>query len=241
MRFRRGKKSFGLIAALSCVLTATVAFAAYTGYNYINGTVTVEGNPFKMVFAKSDGTDIADDTIAVDDCAEKIGAVEASDIKVSADGTKIDSFTVGFTADAATEEDNGVMYSFSVRNDGGAPAYLSAVNYDEFEMPAAGDGTHTTGLTVMLHYYDLDGLPHYVAYLQDGAKVEEAAFTLPPDPVPAGQVLKFVLTVVASKEFNPDGPFVWEAVDADGNYGAEIALPELELEWSAVPPASSTT
>ena len=237
MRFRRGRKSFGLIAVLSCVLTATVAFAAYTGYNYINGTTEVVGNPFKMVFANADGSDIVNNTISAETHAQIQGVIEPSDLTVSDDGTTIDAFNVNFPADVAAAEGGMVQYSFTLRNDGGAPAYLSAIDCEGFSMPLAGEGSVTSGLGLVLALGDGSD-PSSVAALRllDGAVYDSRVYdvsVLPGAAVP-------VTLVVVAKQLE-DGPPVWMAVDADGNYGAEITLPEIELTWSAVPPASSTT
>lgn len=237
MRFRRGRKSFGLIAVLSCVLTATVAFAAYTGYNYINGTTEVVGNPFKMVFANADGSDIVDSTISAEKSAQVQGGAEASDLTVSGDGTTIDSFTVTITEAAAVEEGGVVMYSFSLRNDGGAPAFLSGIACEGFSMPAAGDGSLTSGLMLLLALGDRSAAePLGAVSLEDGAV---SSVTTSAVPVLPGESVPVQLLVGARA--NGEARPVWEAVKADGTYGAEITISEITIEWSAVPPETSET
>ena len=250
MNFKNGKRKIGLIALLSCVLTATVAFAAYTGYNYINGTVTVEGSPFKMVFANADGGDIIDNTIKgptepgdlLSDVPSSglYGGATAGDITVTEDGTKIESFNVKLTSEL-DESGNvvGATYVFSVRNDGGAPAYLSGLTAEALELPYAGDGSLTSGLGVRVALVAPDGSsPLGALQLWDGDAPQATLFPAGPAVGP-GEFVLVSLMVVAQEPVS--GSPVWAAVGKDGNYGAEITIPEITIEWSAVPPAASGT
>ena len=232
MNFKNGKRKIGLIALFSCIFTATVAFAAYTGYNYINGTVTVEGNPFKIVFANMDGSDVENNTIDADQNSEVVeGAMELSDLTVSDDGTKISSFTVTLPADVAASDGAQGGYGFVLRNDGGAPAYLTAIDCGNFDMPLAGDGSATSGLTVtlMMATQENSRLPGALV-LRDGVAQSGVDGEI---VVPPGEFIQVGLIFAASRP--KEGHPVWEAVDADGNYGAEITLPQIQLTWSAVP------
>lgn len=136
MRFRNGKKKVGLIALLSCVLTATVAFAAYTGYNYINGTVDVLAAPVEMVFADKDGNEVP--TISEADHAEITGYATASDLTVTTNDEgmqTIDNLHVGLSDDG-----DMVTYTFNVKNNGLGTAYLTGLEIGNWDLPTGVEG-----------------------------------------------------------------------------------------------------
>ena len=136
MRFKNGKKKVGLIALFSCILTATVAFAAYTGYNYINGTVDVLAAPVEMVFADKEGNEVP--AISAEEHATINGYATASDLTVTTneEGMQtIDNLHVGLS-DAGDQ----VTYGFLVKNKGVGTAYLTGLEIATWTVPIGVQG-----------------------------------------------------------------------------------------------------
>ncbi len=250
MRFRNGKKKVGLIALLSCVFTATVAFAAYTGYNYINGSVTVEGSPFKMVFA-TDTSDSAtvfesEDGVIPASSAQINGSAEATDMTVKSFDSanrvsRIQPFTI-----TLKEKGDSAAYSFAIKNTGGATAYLKDVTIEHTDMPKDGAGATTSGLdySVILRTSDGDAC---ILKSSDGERVFRS-----PDGTSYNQYItvapgESITVVVGAAATDPtdDNPSLFAAWDADGGddqsgaYGAEITLGQISMEWSAVDPSQA--
>lgn len=244
MRFRNGKKNIGLIALLSCVFTATVAFAAYTGYNYINGTVTVEGNPFNMVFTTRDGTTLEEggqidaETHAIASWEDGEISERVSDLEVSADGTTIDSFTVTLTA-----VEDMVTYTFALTNTGASTAYLDAVGIGETVLPMDSAGRQVSGLQYNLFIATVDSTGGFAVSSTDGAPVSAApdgsSTTTSYISVAPGESVSVRLAVIATEP--ADGtPILFSAYDADTEaYGAEITLGQITITWSAVDPSQA--
>ena len=249
MRFKNGKKKIGLIALLSCVLTATVAFAAYTGYNYINGTVSVVGSPFKMVYADKNGNPVAETapgTIAavghatvnnVDATEQNVTDGILTDLSVSPfDGTShaISGFTVKLS-----KVNDSILYEFKIKNTGGSTAYLDSVSIAESVMPTDSAGESVSGLQYGVGITrDTDQVANFAASSADG----ELA-SLAPDggetsgfiSVPPGEVCTVWLLVTATDDS------LFTAYDADTEtYGATITLGQITITWSAVDPSTGS-
>ena len=239
MRFRNGKKNIGLIALLSCVFTATVAFAAYTGYNYINGTVTVEGNPFNMVFATNAGTPLeeggqidaeshANVSWEYEEISERV-----SDLTVSADGTTIDSFTV-----TLKETSDVVTYTFALTNTGGTTAYLDAISIGETVLPEDSAGQQVSGLLYSFSIATGDSSGGFAVSSADGAPVSAEPDGGSPSSsyisVPPGESRVVRLEVMATDP--ADGkPSLFTAYDAGAEtFGATITLGQITITWLAV-------
>lgn len=235
MNLKNGKRKIGLIALLSCVLTATVAFAAYTGYNYINGTVTVEGSPFKMVYADKDGNPVAETATG------KIDAVGHATVNGSAateqnvtDGI-LTNLSVSAYADQShtisafnvklKELNDTIVYTFKIKNTGGATAYLSAVTIAETTLPTDSAGAEVSGLEYSISLGDDISVTS-----TDGEFVSQApTLSVAPDAT-----VDVTLTVKATDEslfsaWTEDG-----GDDGTGAYGATITLGQITIAWSAV-------
>lgn len=250
MNFKNGKRKIGLIALLSCVFTATVAFAAYTGFNYINGTVTVEGSPFKMVYADNNEKPVAETangTIAAVGHATvngnpaqstQVGTAGAladgqilTDLSVSAfDGT---SHTIsGFTVKLSEVEDT-IAYTFKIKNTGGSTAYLGAVDIAKTAMPKDSTNNDVTGLEYMITLTGDAGT--CTATSTDGEVVSKEPSSGEYISVATGATVDVTLTVKATDARLFSAWSVPEGGSAsDGSYGAEIKLGQITITWSAV-------
>lgn len=214
MRFRNGKKSFGLIAVLSCVLTATVAFAAYTGYNYINGTVDILAAPVEMVFADKDDNEVT--TISAAEHAEITGHATASDLTVTTDEDgmqTIDNLHVGLS-----DNEDIVTYRFTVKNNGLTTAYLTGLEIDAWNLPEGVTGVQ----------YEVQVGNGYVSSLNGNTTT-----IFDPDDgiyVMAGSTATVTITVLANG-FTVKPPF-----DRSANEYDDITLGRIKMIWEATDP-----
>lgn len=252
MNLKNGKRKIGLIALLSCVFTATVAFAAYTGYNYINGTVTVEGSPFKMVYADKDGTPVAEDATgkiaAVDHATVNGSAATAqnvtdgilTDLSVSAfDGTLTSHAISNFTV-KLSEVNDTIAYTFKIKNTGGAPAFLDAVDIAKTTMPKDSTNNDVTGLAYTIALAGVDSSNASSTFTLTSAA--GSAVLSSPDgsdqkgylSVVPGESVEVTLTVKATDDN------LFSAYNADAEtYGATITLGKITITWSAVDPSQA--
>lgn len=252
MNFKNGKRKIGLIALFACVFTATVAFAAYTGYNYINGTVTVEGSPFKMVYADKDGNPVAEtadgEIDAVGHATVNGSAATEDDVtdgiltNLSVSAFADTSHTISAFNVKLKELDDTIVYTFKIKNTGGATAYLSAVDIAEFTMPQDSVGNDVSGLEYSIELRGVDADSNTVPFTltsDDGGEANgnpNGTEGLGYIPVAPDETVDVTLTVKATDES------LFSAYDTDSEtYGAEIELGKITITWSAVDPSQATT
>ena len=256
MNLKNGKRKIGLIALLSCVFTATVAFAAYTGYNYINGTVTVEGSPFKMVYADKDGNPVAETATgkiaAVDHATVNGSAATAqnvtdgilTDLSVSAfDGTLTSHAISNFTV-KLSEVNDTIAYTFKIKNTGGAPAFLDAVDIAKTTMPKDSTNNDVTGLAYTIALAGVDSSnasSTFTLTSAAGSAVSREPSSGEYISVAPDATVEVTLTVKATDDnlFSAWNPTADDGQGGTGAYGATITLGKITITWSAVDPSQA--
>lgn len=230
MRFKNGKRKAGLIALFSCILTATVAFAAYTGYNYINGQTEVMANPFKMVFFDKDGDEVTGSTeLMAADYAEVTGDAEVSPITVSPDS--ITNFKVKLY-----KEGDSATYTLTLKNTGGSYAYLSAVDIAKTTLPTDDEGNPTSGLAyaISLAGTGLSGDPStFTLTSADGAAVNNS-------PVGTDSLGYLTVSPAATVEVKLTVTATNNSLFSGGE-NATLDMGRVTISWSSVDPSGSST
>lgn len=226
------KKKIGLITGIfGAFMASAVAFAAFTGVLTINGTADIMGNPFKMIFVDSEGTQQT--TIPTTSTTIPEGSeAEASAITVSEDGTKIESFNVKLY-----KKEDSVTYKFKIKNTGGTAAYLGNIGIAE----TVSDKEN----------FDLDGLDYSLTLKADSNTFiasSEAGAEADVSPngqsnrsyitVATGETVDCELTVKATADSLFAGPSGTPTDSNDDN--VVLTLGKITINWTSVNPQPAT-